>query len=95
MNKTELTNMERHTQTALVLLLVGLLSWVGLTTHKTSIEIAKVGVELANLDVLVGYDHEIIEEMDKMLDIIQRDIVVLQENQARYIEERRAEIKGD
>lgn len=40
---------ERHTQTALVLLLVALLIWVGDTTQRTSLAVAEMRVEVAFL----------------------------------------------
>lgn len=40
---------ERHTQTALVMLLVALLLWVGNTTQQTSIEVAELKVEIRYL----------------------------------------------
>ena len=40
---------ERHTQTALVLLLVALLLWVGATTQNTSVTVAEMKVEISYL----------------------------------------------
>ena len=48
---------ERHAQTALVLLLVALLLWVGKTTQTTSVEIAKLRVELGYLKVSIERPH--------------------------------------
>lgn len=45
---------ERHTQTALVLLLVALLLWVGDTTQKTAVSVAEMRVELSFLKIDVN-----------------------------------------
>ena len=44
---------ERHAQTALVLLLVALLLWVGNTTQQTAVTVAEMRVEMAYLKVKV------------------------------------------
>lgn len=48
---------ERHAQTALVLLLVALLLWVGSTTQDTSVSVAEMRVEIAYLKVSVERPH--------------------------------------
>jgi hypothetical protein len=53
---------ERHTQTALVLLLVALLLWVGNTTQQTAVTVAEMRVELAYLKAKV--DEPQLEHMD-------------------------------
>lgn len=40
---------ERHAQTALVMLLVALLLWVGNTTQRTSVAVAEMRVEISYL----------------------------------------------
>ncbi len=49
---------ERHTQTALVLLLVALLLWVGSTTQSTAVSVAEMRVEIAYLKMSVERPHE-------------------------------------
>lgn len=44
---------ERHAQTALVLVLVALLLWVGKTTADTSVSVAEMRVEIAHLKTTV------------------------------------------
>lgn len=46
MNDVISNTFERHAQTALVLLLVALLVWVGKTTQTTAVAIAKMEVEI-------------------------------------------------
>ena len=53
---------ERHAQTALVLLLVALLLWVGNTTQTTAVTVAEMRVELAYLKAKV--DEPEAEHMD-------------------------------
>ena len=49
---------ERHAQTALVLLLVALLLWVGSTTQNTAVSVAEMRVEIAYLKLSVERPHE-------------------------------------
>jgi len=56
---------ERHAQTALVLLLVALLIWVGSTTQDTAVEIAKLRVELGYIKVSIEKPH-IHDELSKI-----------------------------
>ena len=44
---------ERHAQTALVMLLVALLLWVGNTTQKTSVAVAEMRVEITYLKTAI------------------------------------------
>lgn len=41
---------ERHAQTALTVLVVGLLAWVGVTTQTTAIDVAKLTVKVEQLE---------------------------------------------
>jgi hypothetical protein len=51
--------MERHAQSALVLLLVALLIWVGKTTQETSVSVAELKIEIAYLkDVIYELKEE-------------------------------------
>jgi len=52
---------ERHAQTALVLLLVALLLWVGNTTQQTAVAVARMEVELAYLKTSVEGPHSHVE----------------------------------
>lgn len=45
--KAKVNAFERHAQTALVLLLVALLLWVGKTTQNTAVSVAEMRVELS------------------------------------------------
>lgn len=49
---------ERHAQTALVLLLVALLLWVGNTTQQTAVTVAEMRVEIAYLKLSVERPHD-------------------------------------
>ena len=48
---------ERHTQTALVLLLVALLVWVGGTTQKTAVAVAGLRAEVAFIRLAMSRPH--------------------------------------
>ena len=54
MNDVITNAFERHAQTALVLLLVALLAWVGNTTRKKTVAVAQMQVELSYMKLAVG-----------------------------------------
>lgn len=64
--------MERHAQTALVLLLVGLLSWVGITTHNTSIAVASLAVEMQYLKQEAHKPADKFDVIERRLDAIEQ-----------------------
>lgn len=71
MNDVISNTFERHAQTALVLLLVALLVWVGKTTQETSVAIAQLSVKVGYLQAQAETPHshaEIIREMSKLRD---------------------------
>ena len=55
---------ERHAQTALTILVVGLLAWVGFTTQKTQVDMAVVVEKISNMQIQItelkalGHGHE-------------------------------------
>jgi len=58
MNTVAISNsFERHAQTALVLLLVALLVWVGSTTQQTSVAIAELRIEVGFLKNSIDAPH--------------------------------------
>lgn len=73
---------ERHAQTALVLLLVALLLWVGSTTQETSVSVAELRVEIAYLKVSVERPHAHVELAQSIQDIRQR-VTALEEREHR------------
>ena len=67
---------ERHTQTALVLLLVALLLWVGSTTQTTAVSIAEMRIEIAYLKVSVERPHEHESTQEAITDLRQRVAII-------------------
>ncbi len=67
---------ERHTQTALVLLLVALLLWVGSTTQTTAVSIAEMRIEIAYLKVSVERPHEHGTTIEAITDLRQRVAII-------------------
>ena len=59
---------ERHAQTALVLLLVGLLMWVGNTTQATAVAIGSMRVEIAFLKAAAARPPPQYLELSKRID---------------------------
>ena len=70
------SSLERHTQTALVLLLVALLGWVGMTTHQTSVAVAKMAVEIGHLKREAEKPTQKFNEIERRLDAIERALQV-------------------
>lgn len=64
---------ERHAQTALVLLLVALLLWVGNTTQQTSVAVAEMRVEVAYLKALSEQPNPEIRQLTgRISDLVNR-----------------------
>lgn len=69
--------MERHTQTALVLLLVALLLWVGGTTQNTAVSVAEMRIEIGYLKQSIENPNIDIDQMrDTIADLRSRMMVV-------------------
>lgn len=62
---------ERHAQTALVLILVALLLWVGQTTQHTSVVVAEMRVELAFLKAYHARPSSEYIEIAKRVDLLE------------------------
>lgn len=76
------TAFERHAQTALVLLLVALLIWVGNTTQITAVSVAEMRVELAYLkaaalapDVRYSELSKRVDDTNSRLETLEKDII--------------------
>lgn len=70
------SSFERHAQTALVLLVVALLGWVGLTTHNTSLAVAQMAIEVQHLKSEVQKPADKFDEIERRLDAIERALGV-------------------
>jgi len=72
---------ERHAQTALVLLLVTILIWVGNTTQNTAVAVAEMRIELAYLKRAV--DSPLVEhtECSRSLSNLQERVTALEERE--------------
>ena len=67
-------NMERHLQTLIVILITGLLGWVGLTVQQTQVAIAKLTVEVEYLKIEVAKPNEKFIQIEKRLDSIEQKL---------------------
>lgn len=74
MNEVISNTFERHAQTALVLLLVALLLWVGSTTQNTAVIVAEMRVEVAYLKASASLPSEQLSEMSKRIDTCQKQV---------------------
>ena len=69
---------ERHAQTALVLLLVALLLWVGNTTQQTAVTVAKMSVELAYLKEAAEEPILVHSDLARQMSDLQRRVTELE-----------------
>jgi hypothetical protein len=72
---------ERHAQTALVLLLVTILIWVGNTTQNTAVSVAEMRVELAYLKRAVDTPTAIHEQTTHELRDLERRVSAIEERE--------------
>lgn len=72
---------ERHAQTALVLLVVALLAWVGKTTQETAVTIAKLHVHVDTLQRQTAPTTQKFREIEKRLDSIERQLQSISDKQ--------------
>jgi len=72
---------ERHAQTALVLLVVALLAWVGKTTQETAVTIAKLHVHVETLQRQTAPTNQKFKEIEKRLDSIERQLQSISDKQ--------------
>ena len=69
--------MERHLQTVIVVLLVGLLGWVGATVQQTQVAVAEVSVEIEYLKKEITKPNERISDLEVRLDRIELSLAEL------------------
>lgn len=67
-------NVERHLQTLIVIIIVGLLGWVGSTVQSTEIAVAKLTVEVEFLKKEILTDTTTMIEIEKRLDTIEQKL---------------------
>ncbi len=65
------SSMERHAQTALVLIVVALLSWVGLTVNRNQLELAKLTIQVENLNDAVTTPPARLDDVIRRVDTIE------------------------
>ena len=77
---------ERHAQTALVILIVGLLGWIASTVQATAVELATVSVRLNSLEQRINDNTSTgktsgghLQEIDKRLAAVETEIALLRE----------------
>lgn len=73
--------MERHTQTVLVMVLVALLLWVGVTVQRTSVAVAELKVEVGHLHDTSDGDEIKFQRIERRLDAIESQLGNLRKEQ--------------
>jgi peptidoglycan hydrolase CwlO-like protein len=72
---------ERHAQTALVMLIVALLLWVGKTTQDTSVTIAQLHIHIENLQKQTAPTNQKFREIEIRLDSIEKQLQSIRDKQ--------------
>ena len=62
---------ERHLQTIIVVIIVSLLGWVGVTVQQTQVAVAQLSVEIEYLKEATAQPAEKFKEIEKRLDRIE------------------------
>jgi hypothetical protein len=63
---------ERHLQTIISGIALAILLWVGVTTQNTSVELAKLGVEMQYLRTQINANTQALKLPDGKFDLIER-----------------------
>jgi peptidoglycan hydrolase CwlO-like protein len=74
---------ERHAQTALVLLIVALLVWVGKTAQETAVTMASLRVEIQHLQKQTEPTNRKFREIEKRLDSIEKQLQSISDKQEK------------
>ena len=72
-------SMERHLQSIIVIIIVGLLGWVGVTVQQTQVAVSAIGVEIEYLKIEVMKPEVRFREIEIRLDRIDRTLGQLEE----------------
>ena len=68
------TSIERHLQTLIVVIIVGLLGWVGNTVQETQVAVAKLTVEMEFLKIEVAKPSSQIFNLEHRLDALESEV---------------------
>lgn len=68
------TSIERHLQTLIVIIIVGLLGWVGTTVQETQVAVAKLTVEMEFLKIEVARPSSQIFNLEHRLDALESEV---------------------
>lgn len=74
--KEDRVSIERHLQTLIVIIIVGLLGWVGTTVQATEVAVAKLTVELEFLkaEIKANNPSQKFQEIERRLDAIEQKL---------------------
>lgn len=68
--------MERHLQTIIVVIIVGLLGWVGSTVQATQVAIAELAVEIEYMKLEMQKPQARFADIESRLDVVERRLAV-------------------
>lgn len=88
-DEREARALERHAQTGLTVLVVGLLGWVGLTTQETQIKIAQITTELAQIKAHIEEPRLRVEDVVRRVERLEDLTIEKLEKEARANERKR------
>lgn len=65
-------SMERHLQTVIVVIIVGLLGWVGSTVQATQVAVAQLAIEMEYMKLELQKPQARFANIEERLDIVER-----------------------
>lgn len=66
--------LERHAQTVIVMVVVALLLWVGVTVQNTSIQVARLQIEVTYIQEVIKRPDSKFAEIERRLDSIEKSL---------------------
>jgi outer membrane murein-binding lipoprotein Lpp len=74
-DETQNKAFERHAQTGLVLLVVALLAWVGLTVNENQIKLAELSIQVQNLNNQVAAPTARVNDLTRRIELIEEAVL--------------------
>lgn len=81
--ESKLTTTERHLQSVIVIIIVSVLGWVGVTVQQTSVAVARLTVEIEHLKAEVRRPGEKFIEIERRLDKIESTLADIKARQQK------------
>lgn len=67
--------LERHAQTVIAVMVVGLLAWVGMTTQATQVKVAELAVEVNHLKNVIRTPEARVNDLTRRIELIEEHVL--------------------